>query len=135
MDVKLQKIQITPVKLDAEGNAKTPEAAVIALEVPIDTKGQKDAIIALMGIALGHEWVTVTITEKQLQLDLEARTAEVLSERETVDIMERESDLDMEREADLEVDAETEARLLSEAIEAEGDASTEGQPIAITASE
>ncbi len=75
MDAKLQKIQITPVKLDSEGDVKTPETAVIALEVPINTKSQKDAIIALMGSALGNEWVQVEITPKQLRFDFKADDA------------------------------------------------------------
>lgn len=70
MDAKLQKIQITPVKLDSEGDIKTREAAVIALEVPIDSISQKEAIVSLLDV-LSEEWVQVIITTKQLRLEME----------------------------------------------------------------
>lgn len=75
MDAKLLKIQITPVKLDAEGNVKMPETAVIALEMPMDSASQKEAIIELMGM-LSEEWLKVEITTKQLRLDFEQRKVE-----------------------------------------------------------
>ena len=70
MDARLQKIQITPVKLDDEGNVKTLEAAVIALEIPIDSVSQKKAVIEVLGM-LSEEWLKVTIATKQLRLDFE----------------------------------------------------------------
>ena len=80
MDAKLQKIQITPVKLDSEGNVARPQAAVIALEVPIDSTSQKEEIIGLLDV-LTNEWLKVTITEKQLRLDLAEGVAETSVER------------------------------------------------------
>jgi len=70
VDARLQKIQITPVKLDDEGNVKTLEAAVIALEIPIDSVSQKKAVIEVLGM-LSEEWLKVTIATKQLRLDFE----------------------------------------------------------------
>jgi hypothetical protein len=67
MDARLQKIQITPVKLNAEGDIQKPETAVINLEVPIDSISQREAIIELMEV-LGKEWVKVEITAPQIPI-------------------------------------------------------------------
>ena len=67
MDARLQKIQITPVKLNTEGDIQKPETAVITLEVPIDSISQREAIVELMEV-LGKEWVKVEITAQQIPI-------------------------------------------------------------------
>ena len=67
MDARLQKIQITPVKLNAEGDIQKPETAVITLEVPIDSISQREAIVELLEV-LGKEWVKVEITAQQIPI-------------------------------------------------------------------
>ena len=63
MDAKLKKIQITPVKFDKEGDIKTGEFATLTLEVPMDSTGQRAAIIELCEL-LDQEWVNVEIGGK-----------------------------------------------------------------------
>ena len=67
MDARLQKIQITPVKLNSEGDIQKPETAVITFEVPIDSVSQREAIVELMEV-LGKEWVKGEITAQQLPI-------------------------------------------------------------------
>lgn len=78
MDARLKKIQVTPVKRDSEGDVTTPETAVITFEMPIDSASQKNEIIKLLDV-LTSEWVNVTVTDKQLRLEMtEAHRAEGL---------------------------------------------------------
>ena len=60
MDARLKKIQITPVKFDKEGDIKDPEFATLTLEVPMDSTGQRAAIIELCEL-LDQEWVVAKI--------------------------------------------------------------------------
>ena len=63
MDAKLKKIQITPVKFDKEGDIKAGEFATVTLEVPMDSTGQRAAIIELCEL-LDREWITLEIGGK-----------------------------------------------------------------------
>lgn len=63
MDARLKKIQITPVKFDKEGDIKDPEFATLTLEVPMDSTGQRAAIIELCEL-LDQEWITLEIGGK-----------------------------------------------------------------------
>ena len=63
MDAKLKKIQITPVKFDKEGDPQREEFATVTLEVPMDSTGQRTAIIELCEL-LDQEWVKVEIGGK-----------------------------------------------------------------------
>ena len=63
MDARLKKIQITPVKFDKEGDIKDAEFATLTLEVPMDSTGQRAAIVALCEL-LDQEWVNLDIGGK-----------------------------------------------------------------------
>ena len=63
MDAKLKKIQITPVKFDKEGDMQREEFATLTLEVPMDSTGQRAAIIELCEL-LDQEWVVANIEGK-----------------------------------------------------------------------
>lgn len=63
MDAKLKKIQITPVKFDKEGDIKAGEFATVTLEIPMDSTGQRAAIVDLCEL-LDQEWVTLEIGGK-----------------------------------------------------------------------
>ena len=63
MDAKLKKIQITPVKFDKEGDIKAGEFATVALEIPMDSTGQRAAVIELCEL-LDQEWIKVEIGGK-----------------------------------------------------------------------
>ena len=63
MDAKLKKIQITPVKFDKEGEIQREEFATLTLEVPMDSTGQRTAIIELCEL-LDQEWVVAEIKGK-----------------------------------------------------------------------
>ena len=63
MDAKLKKIQITPVKFDKEGAMQREEFATVTLEVPMDSTGQRAAVVALCEL-LDQEWVTLEIGGK-----------------------------------------------------------------------
>lgn len=67
MDAKLKKIQIDPVKLNADGEIQRSEMATITLEVPLDTISQKEEIVDLLDV-LSKEWVKVSITSQQIPL-------------------------------------------------------------------
>ena len=71
MDATLQRITITPAKFDSEGDIKKQEGVVIAFEAPLNTTGQKEALVELLEL-LTDEWITFTVTNKQLKLDLAA---------------------------------------------------------------
>ena len=63
MDAKLKKIQITPVKFDKEGDIKAGEFATVTLEVPMDSTGQRAAVIELCEL-LDQEWIKLEIRGK-----------------------------------------------------------------------
>ena len=63
MDAKLKKIQITPMKFDKDGDPQREEFATLTLEVPMDSTGQRAAIIELCE-RLDQEWVTLEIGGK-----------------------------------------------------------------------
>ena len=60
MDAKLKKIQITPMKFDKEGEPQKEEFATLVLEVPMDSTGQRAAIIELCEL-LDQQWVVAKI--------------------------------------------------------------------------
>ena len=60
MDAKLKKIQITPMKFDKEGDPQKEEFATLVLEVPMDSTGQRAAIIELCEL-LDQQWVVAKI--------------------------------------------------------------------------
>ncbi len=60
MDAKLKKIQITPMKFDKEGEVQKEEFATLTIEVPMDSVGQRAAIMNLCEL-LNQEWVVVDI--------------------------------------------------------------------------
>ena len=63
MDAKLKKIQITPMKFDKEGEPQKEEFATLVLEVPMDSTGQRAAIIELCEL-LDQEWIKLDIGGK-----------------------------------------------------------------------
>ena len=63
MDAKLKKIQITPVKFDKEGDIKAGEFATVTLEIPMDSTGQRAAVIELCEL-LDQEWIKLEIGSK-----------------------------------------------------------------------
>ncbi len=63
MDAKLKKIQITPMKFDKQGEIQKEEFATLTLEVPMDSTGQRAAIIELCQL-LDQEWVIVNVEGK-----------------------------------------------------------------------
>ena len=64
MDAKLKKIQITPVKFDKDGDVQKEEFATLTIEVPMDSAGQREAIMELLGL-LNREWVQVVVEGKK----------------------------------------------------------------------
>ena len=64
MDAKLKKIQITPMKFDKDGDVQKEEFATLTIEVPMDSAGQRDAIMELLGL-LNREWVQVVVEGKK----------------------------------------------------------------------
>ena len=60
MDARLKKIQITPMKFDKEGDPQQEEFATITLEVPMDSTGQRAAIIELCEL-LDQQWIVASI--------------------------------------------------------------------------
>lgn len=63
MDARLKRIQITPVKFDKEGDIKAGEFATVTLDIPMDSTGQRAAIVALCEL-LDQEWIKVEIGGK-----------------------------------------------------------------------
>ena len=63
MDARLKKIQITPMKFDKEGDPQKEEFATLVLEVPMDSTGQRAAIIELCEL-LDQEWIKLDIGGK-----------------------------------------------------------------------
>ena len=65
MDAKLKKIQITPMKFDKQGDVQREEFATLTIEVPMDSTGQRAAIIRLCEL-LDQEWVVVDVEGKAI---------------------------------------------------------------------
>ena len=63
MDAKLKKIQITPVKFDKEGDIQREEFATVTLEVPMNSTGQRAAVVALCEL-LDQEWITLEVLKR-----------------------------------------------------------------------
>ena len=63
MDARLKKVTITPAKFDDEGAIKADEFATVTVEVPMDSVGQRQAIMALCEL-LDSEWVIAEIEGK-----------------------------------------------------------------------
>lgn len=63
MDAKLKKIAITPAKFDKDGEIAQEEFATLTFEVPMDSTGQRAAIMNLCEL-LDQEWVVVEVEDK-----------------------------------------------------------------------
>lgn len=63
MDAKLKKVQITPMKFDKDGDVQKEEFATLTIEVPMDSAGQRDAIVGLLQL-LSREWVVLHVEGK-----------------------------------------------------------------------
>lgn len=63
MDARLRKIQITPMKFDKQGEIQREEFATLTIEVPMDSTGQRAAIMSLCEL-LDQEWVIVEVEGK-----------------------------------------------------------------------
>lgn len=63
MDAKLKKIQITPMKFDNDGDVQKEEFATLTVEVPMDSAGQRDAIVSVLQL-LSREWVVIHVEGK-----------------------------------------------------------------------
>ena len=63
MDAKLKKIQITPIKFDKQGEIQREEFATLTIEVPMDSTGQRAAIMRLCDL-LDQEWIAVEVEGK-----------------------------------------------------------------------
>lgn len=63
MDAKLKKIAITPMKFNKDGDVDKEEFATLTIEVPMDSAGQREAIVNLLGL-LSREWVQLTVEGK-----------------------------------------------------------------------
>ena len=66
MDSKLKKIQVTPLKFDKEGEVQKEEFATITLEVPLDSRSQREEVIKLFDL-LTAEWVKLEITDGKVK--------------------------------------------------------------------
>jgi len=71
MNAVFQKITISPVKLDAEGDIKKLEGARIVLDIPLDSATQKAEVLNILDL-LSDEQIILSITARQLKLDLAA---------------------------------------------------------------
>lgn len=69
MDAQLKKIAITPAKFDENGDIKSTEFATLTLDVPLDSKTQRDAIVELMTL-LDNEWVKTEIQSLQQRMKM-----------------------------------------------------------------
>ena len=69
MDAQLKKIAITPAKFDEDGGIKSAEFATVTLNVPLDSKSQREAIVALMAL-LDSEWVETEIQSHQQRMKI-----------------------------------------------------------------
>ena len=63
MDARLRKIQITPMKFDKQGEIQREEFATLTIEVPMDSTGQRAAIMNLCEL-LDQEWIVVEVEGK-----------------------------------------------------------------------
>ena len=63
MDAKLKKIQITPMQFDKQGDVQREEFATLTIEVPMDSTGQRAAIMSLCEL-LDQEWIVVEVEGK-----------------------------------------------------------------------
>ncbi len=63
MDAKLKKIQITPMKFSNDGDVQKEEFATLTIEVPMDSAGQRDAIVSVLQL-LSREWVVLNVEGK-----------------------------------------------------------------------
>ena len=63
MDAKLKKIQITPMKFDKDGDVQKEEFATLTIEIPMDSAGQREAIVAILQL-LSQEWVILHVEGK-----------------------------------------------------------------------
>ena len=66
MDSKLKKIQVPPLKFDKEGEVQKEEFATITLEVPLDSRSQREEMIKLFDL-LTAEWVKLEITDGKVK--------------------------------------------------------------------
>lgn len=69
MDAQLKKIAITPAKFDEDGAIKSVEFATLTLDVPLDSKTQREAIVELMTL-LDNEWVKTEIQSLQQRMKM-----------------------------------------------------------------
>lgn len=69
MDAQIRKMTITPAKFDKDGEIKTEEYATLTLDVPMDSTGQREAIVELMGL-LDKEWVKADIQSLQQRMKI-----------------------------------------------------------------
>jgi len=69
MDAQLKKITVTPAKFDEDGLIKSAEFATITLDVPLDSKAQREAIVELMTL-LDSEWVETEIQSRQQRMKM-----------------------------------------------------------------
>lgn len=67
MDAQLKKITITPAKFDENGDIKSSEFATLTLDVPLDSKTQREAIVELMTL-LDNEWVKTEVQSLQQRM-------------------------------------------------------------------
>ncbi len=63
MDARLRKIQITPMKFDKQGEIQREEFATLTIEVPMDSTGQRAAVMNLCEL-LDQEWIIVEVEGK-----------------------------------------------------------------------
>ena len=63
MDARLKKIQITPMKFDKQGEIQREEFATLTIEVPMDSTGQRAAVMSLCEL-LDQEWIIVEVEGK-----------------------------------------------------------------------
>ena len=69
MDAQLKKIAITPAKFDENGDIKSSEFATLTLDVPLDSKTQREAIVELMTL-LDNEWVKTEVQSLQQRMKM-----------------------------------------------------------------
>ena len=69
MDAQLKKMTITPAKFDENGDIKSTEFATLALDVPLDSTAQREAIVELMTL-LDNEWVKADIQSLQQRMKI-----------------------------------------------------------------
>ena len=65
MDAKLKKIQITPMQFDKQGDVQREEFATLTIEVPMDSTGQRAAVMSLCDL-LDQEFIVVEVEGKKV---------------------------------------------------------------------